>query len=751
MATYTFPHVEFTQKALQRRQPVVVESTATRLLAPFVSDRGPTNQLVTIDTFADFVSTFGELDYKKEGQEQILNIGNWLANGGRVLACRLIPSELVYNLYVSNDHYGEDVTEVTGIIDTESISDSITAANSPTRTRFIWKLSESASDAYDPDDYYVDVMYIPSYNTTAGAVTIPELCIAHHYIETTAGEPDGEAVNNPVTKYYYYVLRSASSMDSEKITKLHADASEILLDAGVTEENVTYEGSEKTELAGDINLYITLSNKLKISGGDKSATLKNIDIAPITDTKSEKAAFALGSTTTNQSGDKTEYLEFITEAKYEGTYYNDIVVNLNISVRKNIPYFTILLNKLNPSTNKSEELERFTNLSLDELYIIENTSQYLKYLKVYWVTKGEEEKTTKEQVTESNVVEKTNISNEFKSLVSSQVTITLLGGLNGSSKIQEFLVSNLKQILNKPLETPFDMFIDVGYNEEVKKGLIQLFCADTNDIDAVVRNDAFLCLTTRVFGTIANQDASDAGLVPDETVIIGASTLNNIIELDADELRPESGVIDGVVCDFYNMSLNRNVHKIEDIYSLSEGKEVFVPSTYFLAGLYPFNDAKYGVQFPTAGLTRGVVTGSLWIDELPTKAQKQSYYTSHINYIEKDSRGQYFMSQLPGDVNDTALSKINNTRALLKLKDQLRTSARRYLHEFNDRITKNNLQNTLNTIMSNWIQNRTLSYGNIQLYDSTDNPTLLDEELLVSVQIKFTGTIDIISFNITIE
>ena len=279
------------------------------------------------------------------------------------------------------------------------------------------------------------------------------------------------------------------------------------------------------------------------------------------------------------------------------------------------------------------------------------------------------------------------------------------------------------------------MLIDPGYSLEVKQDLIKLFCSQSTDINDVVRNDAFLTLTNRVF----NGDT------------IGSSTLDDIEEIDPDILRPTSGNIDGVVCDFYNMSIHRNVHKIEDIYSLNGGREVYVPSTYFLAGLYPNNDKKYGVQYPTAGLTRGVVTGSLWIDELPTNAQKQEYYDNHLNYIEKDSRGSYFMSQLTGDVNNTALNKINSVRALLKIKSELTTTARRYLHEFNDRITKNNLLNALNTIMSNWIQNRTLSYGTIAIYDSTDNPSLLDEEVQITSQIKFTGTIDIISFDITID
>src|SRR5574344_2057274 len=84
--SYTYPHVGITTKALPRRTVAAATSTATTLLAPFMCDRGPTDQLVAIDTMEQLTRNFGSLDYSLPYQRQILNIGKWISAGGRVLA-----------------------------------------------------------------------------------------------------------------------------------------------------------------------------------------------------------------------------------------------------------------------------------------------------------------------------------------------------------------------------------------------------------------------------------------------------------------------------------------------------------------------------------------------------------------------------------------------------------------------------------------------------------------------------------------
>ena len=83
-----YPHVGITTNAAVRKSTPADESTATTLFAPFVAKKGPENVGVKIYSNSEFISTFGALDYSEQGQ-QVLNIGNWLNNGGAVLACRM--------------------------------------------------------------------------------------------------------------------------------------------------------------------------------------------------------------------------------------------------------------------------------------------------------------------------------------------------------------------------------------------------------------------------------------------------------------------------------------------------------------------------------------------------------------------------------------------------------------------------------------------------------------------------------------
>ena len=725
MVTYTYPHVEITQKVLQSRQPTVTESTATRLLAPFVSDRGPSNQLVAIDSYSDFINTFGELDYKKEGQEQILYIGNWIANGGRVCACRLVVKELTYYLYADEDKVCvEEHSDSENIFSNVESGVSLTPETYPTSTTFVWKTSEYSESVYGEEDgttkEFVKLYYIPSHANSDGKNSVPEFLVERSY-------QDSGLMSQKYDRYYF-ALKTIGENEYYEHEKDETSKSLYFnfVNAGLDELSFVYKGTNSLKLKGNLILNINLANVLTISGDTTFTT--GIKLIPYTSAASDIATKASAEYTLPQD----TKLKISTEARYEGDYYNGIQVSISTSVVRNVPYFTVVLQKNNTS-NKTVTLERFNNLEIEELYIIENTSEYLDHLYITYDGKD---------VTEDDLAR-----SEIKTAISclTQITpgLTLANGKNGPTDIQSFLVESLTSILNKPLETPFDVFMDAGYDVEVKKDLIKLFCNTTEELDNVVRNDAFLFLTNRVFG-------NDVG---DVSCTIGASKLDNITEVDESTLIPENNIIDGVTCDFQNVAIYRNIHKIEDIFSLSDGKEVYVPTLYFLAGLIPYNDAKYGPQYTVCNITRGSINGSLWVDELPTRAQKQDYYDRHINYIEKDSRGMCYMSQLTGliDTGDNPLEKINNERALLKIKSELRKTGRNYLHEFNDRITKSNLENALNVILSNWIQNRTLSFANLSLEDSTDDPSLLDTQLKILVSLKFNKTIDIISFDLTIE
>lgn len=256
-------------------------------------------------------------------------------------------------------------------------------------------------------------------------------------------------------------------------------------------------------------------------------------------------------------------------------------------------------------------------------------------------------------------------------------------------------------IMNK-LAVPFDVILDAGYSEDVKDGLKDL---------ATDRDDVFLFL-----------DMYDFSSHP-------SITRGELVDITVDNV---------------NHALYAQRYLINEVIS---GKNIWVTTGYFLASLLPYNDSTYGLQWPTAGLTRGVLSGVKDIDENPNSDRKTDLFNAKINYSEKDSRGVRLMSQRTGEQEDTALQFINNVRTLNRMVRDLELLGREYLFEFNDATTLLNMENALKRYVTSWIQNRTLSLGDVQV---SKNP-YSDERVDVKLNIKFTGTIEIISIDITIE
>jgi hypothetical protein len=260
------------------------------------------------------------------------------------------------------------------------------------------------------------------------------------------------------------------------------------------------------------------------------------------------------------------------------------------------------------------------------------------------------------------------------------------------------------QLISNKLDNPIDLILDAGYPLVTKQAIAKFTRQATGDrSDIVVLFDQYDFSVETVTGT---------------RTAVSTQSLNHAI---------------------YTQRL-----VVNDIIS---GRDIWVTPTYFLASLIPTNDRIYGIQWPTAGLTRGVLSGVKGIDYNPTEKDKDDLYRARINYVEKDSRGFYIMSQSTVNDEDTALRFLNNVRVINRMVRELETLGREYLFEFNDSATILNMRNVLNRYVTEWIQNRTLSLAVVDVQKNAQS----EERVDVTMTIRFTGTIEIISIDITIE
>jgi hypothetical protein len=286
-------------------------------------------------------------------------------------------------------------------------------------------------------------------------------------------------------------------------------------------------------------------------------------------------------------------------------------------------------------------------------------------------------------------------SEDWTDFTESSIAYTLSFNTGAESTI------NIYKVLESKLELPIDIIMDPGYSLTAKE-LLKTF--------STTRDDIFY-----IFSSIDFSESEIGNLV------IFHDSISEINQA------------------FYTQKLS-----VEDVIS---GKNLWVAPTYFLARLIPNNDRVYGMQWPTAGLSRGVLTGVQGINLNPTSDEKTSFYSDRINYIEKDSRGYKFMSQLTSEPENTALRFINNARVTNKMIRDLENIGREYLFEFNDSTTLSNMRAALNRYVTEWVQNRTLNFADVVV----ESDEFLEEKVNVTLTIRFTGTIEVISIDITIE
>ena len=296
------------------------------------------------------------------------------------------------------------------------------------------------------------------------------------------------------------------------------------------------------------------------------------------------------------------------------------------------------------------------------------------------------------------------------------LTRKFYGKVNDSGEI-DVNDDGVYSVLANKLETPIDIILDAGYSEATKKTISAY--TDASKVNEKTRSDIIAIFDT---WTAEVKNGVYSGGTPTE-------------------------VSPGCIAEGTNRAVYQQYIIVDD----PVASNVCVTSTYALAKLIPANDIRYGVQWPTAGLTRGVISNVKNLNKNPSPSQKNAFFLQRINYIERDINGCKFMSQRTFDGSDeteyTALSFLNNARCLAKMVKELEKLGREYLFEFNDTTTLENMRAALNRYIGNWLTNRTLNYASITVEPSPYS----DEAVDVTLNIRFTGTIEVISVDIIIE
>lgn len=260
-------------------------------------------------------------------------------------------------------------------------------------------------------------------------------------------------------------------------------------------------------------------------------------------------------------------------------------------------------------------------------------------------------------------------------------------------------------ILDK-LQWPIDVVLDANYDANTKIA-IQNFITQRGDCVALLD----VGFRTTVADTL-DQRSSNAGLqMSDYKVAIFGH--------------------DFIIGDTYN------------------GLDIKVTAPYFLAKKIPVIDNAKGIQYPFVGPRDGVISGFKAINFYPNEFEKEDLYLSQINYVEKDPKRTNFGSQLTSQVQNSALSDINNVRALLRLKREVEYIMNEYRYTFNDKITLEDANYELSQYLQKWVTNRTCQSISGKVFRSDYDRQ--QKIARVRIELVFTGIIERIFTDIIIN
>lgn len=183
------------------------------------------------------------------------------------------------------------------------------------------------------------------------------------------------------------------------------------------------------------------------------------------------------------------------------------------------------------------------------------------------------------------------------------------------------------------------------------------------------------------------------------------------------------------------------------------GKNVFVPASVFIPGLYAFTDSAAAPWFAPAGLTRGGVVGAIQAERKLTKGNRDDLYTANVNPIATfPGTGIVVFGQKTLQKNASALDRVNVRRLLIDLKKFFSDTAKQLVFEQNTISTRNTFLGIVNPYLESVTQRQGLYAYRVVMDDTNNTADVIDRNFLIGqVFIQPAKTAEFIQLDFTIE
>ena len=183
------------------------------------------------------------------------------------------------------------------------------------------------------------------------------------------------------------------------------------------------------------------------------------------------------------------------------------------------------------------------------------------------------------------------------------------------------------------------------------------------------------------------------------------------------------------------------------------GKNVWVPASTMIAGVYAFNDRVSEPWFAPAGINRGGLSTVVRVEQKLNQSTRDNLYQNKVNPIATfPGQGIVVYGQKTLQLKASALDRVNVRRLLIALKSYISQVANTLVFEQNTAATRNAFLSQVNPYLTSVQQRQGLYAFKVVMDDSNNSPDVIDRNQLVGqIYLQPTKTAEFIylTFNIT--
>ena len=183
------------------------------------------------------------------------------------------------------------------------------------------------------------------------------------------------------------------------------------------------------------------------------------------------------------------------------------------------------------------------------------------------------------------------------------------------------------------------------------------------------------------------------------------------------------------------------------------GKNVWVPASTMIAGVYAYNDKVAEPWFAPAGINRGGLSRVIRAEQKLPQSSRDTLYLNKVNPIATfPGTGVVVYGQKTLQSAASALDRVNVRRLLIQLKSYISQIALNLVFEQNTAATRNQFLSQVNPYLETVQQRQGLFAFKVVMDDTNNTPDVIDRnELIGQIYLQPTKTAEFIylDFNIT--